>query len=345
MLNREMTYFQAKESSKRVGSTLSKEKLSCACAYKKPSGEYHKVPWVDSSESVYVQSCNIGPRDVVPCIVAGTHLVNKEERLLCPMLWGMIPPWHKGDYKKHTASTHNSRLDRILESKLYSTPLRKGFKCIVLFDGFYEWKAGINKSPKQPYYIHAKQESGINPDDPTTWPDKWSPESGWEGYKPLKMAGIFNAFQTDEGKIVYSCSVLTKESNNVLSWLHDRTPIFLDDEQCRLWLDLKVSPEKAIEMLKMQELTDNILSWYTVSTLVNNVSHKDAKCREKIEVKEKQKNSSAVFMASWLKKESGGKSNSGNDSTNSDSSKDEINEDEQTFYQKRIFLRRQTILC
>ncbi|KAI4503821.1 hypothetical protein M0802_001224 [Mischocyttarus mexicanus] len=278
----------------RGACTLSKENLSCACAYKKPTGEYHKVPWVDSSESVYVQSCNIGPRDIVPCIVAGTHLVNKEERLLCPMLWGMIPPWHKGDYKKHTASTHNSRIDRVLESKLYATPLRKGFKCIILLDGFYEWKAGVNKSPKQPYYIHAKQEPGINPDDPTTWPNKWSLESGWEGYKPLKMAGIFNAFQTDE-----------------------------------LWLDLKVSPEKAVEMLKVQELTDKILSWYTVSTLVNNVTHKDSKCREKIEVKEKQKNSSAVFMASWLKRESGEKSNSGNDSTNSDSGKDEINEDEE----------------
>lgn len=50
---------------------------------------------MENSELVYVQSCNIGPKDIVPCVVAGTHLKNEEERLLCPMLWGMIPPWHK----------------------------------------------------------------------------------------------------------------------------------------------------------------------------------------------------------------------------------------------------------
>ncbi|XP_047345648.1 abasic site processing protein HMCES isoform X2 [Vespa velutina] len=277
----------------RGACTLSKEKLSCACAYKDSSGEYHKVPWMDSSELVYVQSCNIGPRDIVPCVVAGTHLKNNQERILCPMLWGMIPPWHKGDYKKHTASTHNSRLDRILESKLYATPLHKGFKCIVLFDGFYEWKA----------------------------------ESGWKGYKPLKMAGIFNTFKTIEGKIIYSCSVLTKDANQVLSWLHDRMPIFLDEEQCQLWLDLEVSPYKAVEMLKEQKLIEKVLSWHTVSTLVNNISHKDAKCREQIEVKEKQKNSSAIFMASWLKRESG-KSSKRNNTMNSNFIEEEINEDE-----------------
>lgn len=46
-----------------------------------------------------------------------------------------------------------------------------------------------------------------------------------------------------------------------------------------------MSPYKAVEMLKEQKLIDKVLSWHTVSTFVNNVSHKDAKCREQIEVK------------------------------------------------------------
>lgn len=85
----------------------------------------------------------------------------------------------------------------------------------MLFDGFYEWKVSKNTSPKQPYYIYAKQESNIKVDDPKTWPDKWSLEFGWEGYKPLKMAGIFNTFKTVEVhmNILYNIHLKLSEHN------------------------------------------------------------------------------------------------------------------------------------
>ncbi|KAK2587727.1 hypothetical protein KPH14_003837 [Odynerus spinipes] len=311
----------------RGACTLSEGALSCACGYKNSSGKYRKAPWIKNDELVYVPSCNIGPRAVVPCTVAGTHFSREEERIVCPMFWGLIPPWHKGDYRKHKASSHNSRLDRILESKLFGPSLRKGLRCAVIFDGYYEWKASGNKSQKQPYYIYATQKPGIKADDPTTWPDKWSSESGWEGYKPLKMAGIFNRFKTDEGKIIYSCAILTTDSNKVLSWLHDRVPVFLNEENCEVWLDLKVSANTAIDMLKAQELSEKTLSWHPVSTLVNNVSHKDEECRKEIQIMEKRKSGSATFMASWLKKKSG-KSSSGNNEKDDNFTESETEENE-----------------
>lgn len=311
----------------RGACTLTKGALSSACGYQNSSGKYCKVPWVENNELVYVPSCNLGPRDVIPCVVAGTHFSNKEDRVLCPMLWGMIPPWHKGDYKKHTASSHNSRLDRILESKLFSPPLRNGLRCVVVFDGYYEWKTDKTKSAKQPYYIYATQEAGIKAEDPATWPDEHSFESKWEGYKPLKMAGIFSKFKSIEGKTVYSCSILTTDSNEVISWIHDRMPVFLNEEDCQIWLDPKVTANKAIEMLKAQKLAEKTLSWHPVSTLVNNVLHKDKECRKEIQVKEKQKSGSAVFMASWLKRESG-KSNGDNNEKGNKSTENETQEDE-----------------
>lgn len=98
-------------------------------------------------------------------------------------------------------STHNARLENIKSSKLYNPPLRKGQRCIVVCEGYYEWKAGKSKKEKQPYYIYAGQEKGVRADDCSTWKDEWSEESGWKGFKVLKMAGIFNTFKTEDVRI------------------------------------------------------------------------------------------------------------------------------------------------
>lgn len=107
----------------------------------------------------------------------------------------------QGDYKKRVdkLSTHNGRLESIQTSKLYSTSLRNRQRCIVICEGFYEWKAGINnKSPKQPYYIYATQDKGIKADDPATWGNDFTKLNGWKGFKVLKLAGIFGTYETEE---------------------------------------------------------------------------------------------------------------------------------------------------
>lgn len=150
-------------------------------------------------------------------------------------------------------STHNARLENLKSSTLYGPPLRRGQRCIVVCEGYYEWKGDKTKGPKQPYYIYAAQEKGVRVDDPTTWTDAWSEESGWMGAKVLKMAGIFNKFKTPEvsgarcafivrlistenckltfqGKTIYSCTIITTDSNDALSWMHNRMPVLLSTE-------------------------------------------------------------------------------------------------------------------
>lgn len=65
----------------------------------------------------------------------------------------------KGSPKKHGLSTNNCRIEGISEKKLYHTPLTKGNRCVVLCDGFYEWKT--NGKNKQPYFIHSPQPDGV----------------------------------------------------------------------------------------------------------------------------------------------------------------------------------------
>ncbi|CAK9797589.1 Abasic site processing protein HMCES [Anthophora quadrimaculata] len=287
----------------RTACSLNPDTLCRACDYKDATGKRRTTSWT-KSDVQYVPSTNIGPKDVLPCLVSGSHFQKEDERVLCSMMWSMIPPWHEGDYRRHNLSTHNARLENLKSSKLYSPPLRKGLRCIVVCEGYYEWKAGkTKKDPKQPYYIYAAQEKGVKADDPTTWRDEWSEESGWKGPKVLKMAGIFNKFKTAEGKTIYSCTIITTKSNNVLSWLHDRVPVFLNTEQdSQVWLNGELSVAEAVTKLNKLTLSDGDLSWYTVSTMVNSVLCKNVDCRKEIKPTAEKKSNPTSFMASWLKR-------------------------------------------
>ena len=69
-----------------------------------------------------------------------------------PMLWGLVPPWHRGPAPTtHGLSTNNCRVEGVAASKLYSPSLASR-RCVVVCEGFYEWckqETGI----KQPYLV------------------------------------------------------------------------------------------------------------------------------------------------------------------------------------------------
>lgn len=67
-------------------------------------------------------------------------------------------------------------------------------------------------------------------DEPQTWNNRFSEESGWSGINLLLMAGLYNVWQDDD-TIIYSYSVITMESNHTLSWLHHRMPAILNTQE------------------------------------------------------------------------------------------------------------------
>ncbi|XP_077264627.1 abasic site processing protein HMCES-like isoform X3 [Temnothorax americanus] len=287
--------------------SLDADTLCRACGYKDANGKQRKLTWA-KTELKYDPSYNMCPRDVLPCITSGSHFEGeKEERVLCAMTWGMIPPWYQGDYKKrpNKISTHNSRLESIQTSTIYSPSLQKQQRCIVVCEGFFEWKPGTNnKVQKQPYYIYAYQDKDVKADDPTTWANEFSEIDGWKGFKVLKLAGIFGVHKTEEGNVIHSCTIITRESNKVLSWLHHRMPVCLtSEEECQLWLSKDLSTDVAVKTLNDTILQETALNWHPVSTVVNNGLNKTVDCRKKIRPKEIGQ---ASFMTSWLQKGSAG---------------------------------------
>ncbi|XP_034231873.1 abasic site processing protein HMCES isoform X2 [Thrips palmi] len=248
----------------------------------------------------YRPSVNLAPTDITPVLVNASHFDHKDnEPVIYPMMWGMIPPWHKGDIKSHGLSTNNCRLENMNGSKLYSPAFSNGRRCVVLCEGFYEWQTTKKESSvKQPYYIYAPQNDEVKVEDPGSWDGEWSETEGWKGPKLLKMAGLFSCWTSSEGKPIYSYSVITMEANATFSWLHHRMPAILNsDEEVMDWIDCgRVPSHKALQLLKPVDS----LSWHPVSTAVNNSRNKSDVCNKPVDLK-KPKPANPLMM-NWLKK-------------------------------------------
>jgi len=231
-------------------------------------------------------------------------------RMLLSMQWGLVPSWHKGDPKDFNFNMINCRSDTLMEKKSFQKALEKGQRCVVLCDGFYEWHTGKDKD-KQPYYIQLKDsmnapqvenEENRYP-DATASKEQGSDVASSEKQKPMvKMAGLFDRQMSEQHGELYTYTVITVAASQSFSWLHHRMPAILDSEDAvEKWLD--VDTVKGSEALKLLVPTD-CLSWYPVSSHVNNVRNDSAQCTKKIDLAKQSaaKKKSSNLMSMWLSK-------------------------------------------
>lgn len=73
--------------------------MRCACSYRsKNEDRYTKPEWLEEHNAgkSYAPSRNIAPSDVTPVLVSSRKFKNTPSTIaLKPMMWGIIPPWHK----------------------------------------------------------------------------------------------------------------------------------------------------------------------------------------------------------------------------------------------------------
>lgn len=116
-------------------------------------------------------------------------------------MWGLIPSWAKDP-------TIGSRLINARGETLAEKPSFRGsFKykrCLILADGFYEWKTQPGSKIKTPYFIYMKDR------------------------KPFVFAGLWDTWNSPDGSSVRSCTIITTEPNELMSTLHNRMPVILN---------------------------------------------------------------------------------------------------------------------
>lgn len=178
-----------------------------------------------------------------------------------------------------------------LKKKSYKTPLKKGQRCVVLIEGFYEWKTYKNNK-KQPYYIQFSKNN-----------DNSIIEH--ESVPLLTIAGIFEKTYNDiSDENVYSFTIITVESHEIFSDIHHRMPAILETaDEVESWLNSEeVSLENALKLIKPK----SCISWYPVSKFVSNSKNQGEDCRKQITEEEVKKgamkniSASAVSMMNWI---------------------------------------------
>lgn len=165
-------------------------------------------------------------------------------------LWGFIPGWAKD-------SSLGSRLINARGETLAEKPSFRGAykykRCLVLADGFYEWKSQPDLKVKVPHFIHLKSR------------------------KIFAFAGLWAEWQAPDGSTVRSCTVVTTSPNELIASIHNRMPLILDPESHATWLDVSPrTPESLNHLIK--PFPAELMQAYPVSTLVNNPGNDIADC-------------------------------------------------------------------
>jgi putative SOS response-associated peptidase YedK len=150
------------------------------------------------------------------------------------MRWGLVPSFTRKDATPNFFRAFNARSDTAADKPMFSRLLSRK-RCVVLLNGFYEWRAEGRGSlaVKQPYYLHLATEAEGGDKAAAAQPaaaDEDAPEA------LLRAAALYDRWEGPEGPL-YTVTILTTDSAPQLRWLHDRMPVFLRSEaEERAWL-------------------------------------------------------------------------------------------------------------
>ncbi|TRY94237.1 hypothetical protein DNTS_021995 [Danionella cerebrum] len=282
----------------RTACTLAADELSRASHYRDRTGKRHRPSWKDGDSDKYQPSYNKSPHSFSPVLLSNRHF-NKAS-----MRWGLVPAWFKEtDPSKMQYNTSNCRSESLLEKKSYKDPLLKGQRCVILADGFYEWRR--QEKNKQPFFIYFPQSQGGQV------PSQQSPQGSterendceWTGWRLLTIAGLFDSWTPPGGgEVLYTYTVITVDAAPDLQSIHDRMPAVLDGEdEVRRWLDF--GEVKSLEAVKLLQ-PKSCLTFHPVSSLVNNSRNNSPECLQPVDPTAKKTappTASSKMMMSWLK--------------------------------------------
>ncbi|KAL7986111.1 hypothetical protein Chor_011277 [Crotalus horridus] len=279
----------------RTAVSLGADRIRRACAYHNNQRERKYPEWQNADK--YSPSFNKSPQSNSPVLLSQQHFeknASPSERILVAMRWGLIPAWFKeADPSKMQYNTSNCRSDTMMEKLCYKVPLSKGKRCVVLADGYYEWRQ--HNGQKQPYFIYFAQTE----QEMFTKPDMEDEVEDSKGRKLLTMAGIFDCWEPQNGEPLM--------------------PAILDgDEAVRKWLDFaEVPTEEALHLIQPTEniafhpnTKINASSTVMLNWLKNKGPKKDDKDEDNLPKWSSQfiktspcKKTSMDLMHQWLKKD------------------------------------------
>ena len=147
--------------------------------------------------------------------------------------WGLVPSWAEG--KKDFRPLINARLETLME-KISFKKLIQTSRCVVVADGYYEWKREEKK--KIPHYFTRTNSSLM----------------------------FFAAIHQNN-----QFCIITREATSKIKDIHHREPLIINEEQISNYLDVK---KECIDILKSIKAPE--LKFHEVSRDVNKPINNDS---------------------------------------------------------------------
>lgn len=207
----------------------------------------------------YTPRYNVAPTDSLAAIR------DDSPETIDALTWGLVPHWADDpsigtrliNARAETLSEkpsfrdayENRRCSRERSERELDTP--KGGRCLILSDGFYEWKEDGGR--KQPYRI-------CRPDD-----------------EPFAMAGLWERWEGN-GEVRETATIVTTEPNDVVAPLHDRMAAILPEREERRWLH-----GDPVERESLLSPYEGDLRAYPISTRVNDPGNDGPSIIEEVE--------------------------------------------------------------
>jgi putative SOS response-associated peptidase YedK len=209
-----------------------------------PSGKLAQHFSAEDHSGDLAEGYNIGPAQDLAAVRKEKE---SDKRELVSLYWGLIPSWVK-DEGKRPLMLNNAKAETVHEKRSFKSAFKRR-RCIVVFDGFYEWLREDKKN-KRPHYFTRKD------------------------HAPIAMAGLW---EYNKNFDLESGTVLTTSANQLMSQVHTRMPVILasEDEQ-RMWLDEDADEPALLDLLRPCD--PDLLEVVEVSKYVNNVKNKGEEC-------------------------------------------------------------------
>ena len=185
---------------------------------------------------------NIAPTDPVLSVINDGQCRGEMMR------WGLIPFWAKDP--KIGSRMINAAGETVATKPAFRNAFKKR-RCLVLANGFYEWKK--DGKLRTPIYLTLK--------------------SG----DPMAFAGLWEIWKSPDGEYVRSCTIVTTTPNTLIEPVHNRMPVILSKESEALWLDPLTEDPKVLEPLLIPAPPE-IMGTQVVSDYVNSVRNQGPAC-------------------------------------------------------------------
>lgn len=177
------------------------------------------------AESFHIRrvTCEYRPDDnISPGRQVAAVICMDDENSLVSFRWGLIPSWARDP------SIGNRMFNARSETVTVKPSFRNAFKkrrCLIVADGFYEWQK--HGKGRKPFLFRLK--------------------SG----NPFGFAGLHESWISPDKREINTCTIITTESNGLISSIHDRMPVIILNKDEAAWLDPEyANPNELLRFLR-----------------------------------------------------------------------------------------------